>query len=43
MELRILRYFLAVAAVMGENPSYFNGDNLSVENVTWYDAVEYCN
>jgi len=29
--------------IMGENPSVFKGDNLPVENVTWFDAVEYCN
>jgi formylglycine-generating enzyme required for sulfatase activity len=30
-------------AVMGYNPSHFNGTNLPVEMVAWLDAIKYCN
>jgi len=29
--------------VMGYNPSEFKGDNLPVDSVSWYEAIEYCN
>jgi formylglycine-generating enzyme required for sulfatase activity len=29
--------------IMGINPSWFKGDNLPVELVSWNEAIEYCN
>jgi len=29
-------------AIMGNNPSYFKGDNRPVEGVSWNDAVAFC-
>lgn len=31
------------AEVMDDHPSSFSGDNLPVENISWLDAVYYCN
>lgn len=29
--------------ITGENPSNFSGDDLPVENISWLDAIRYCN
>ena len=29
--------------IMGENPSNFIGENLPVDSVSWYEAIEFCN
>lgn len=29
--------------ITGENPSNFSGDELPVDNISWLDAVNYCN
>ena len=29
--------------VMGKNPSHFRGEDLPVENILWFDAIDFCN